>query len=128
LNQLGHCPMGDNTKPGAKLNRTSIQRLLAYGAPFVLLQMASYMGEGRARDLDLVELFAGEGKLSAAFKLRGKAVCPYDIQGNPQLCNILTDTGFLHAVGLAPGLFNGRTRCVHRLHLKVVQNSTRWVR
>lgn len=88
---LGPCLMG--------------HRLLEYGAPFVLLQMAKYMADRvrrRGRDLDLVEVFSGKGELSKSFAEAGCKVASYEILENPKLCDLSSDVGFLHAVGLVP--------------------------
>ena len=88
---LGPCLMGN--------------RLLEYGAPFVLLQMAKYMADRvrrHGRDLDLVEVFSGKGELSKSFAEAGCKVASYEIQQNPKMCDLASDVGLLHAVGLVP--------------------------
>jgi len=106
---LGHCLMGQarsRTAAGSHLGHCLMsQRLLEYGAPFVLLQMAKYMADrvrSHGRDLDLVEVFSGKGELSKSFAEVGCKVASYEIEQNPKMCDLASDVGLLHAVGLVP--------------------------
>jgi hypothetical protein len=101
--QRGHCPLGQCGARATQLGRTSVQRLVACGAPFLLVQMALYMADRvgqRGRTLDLVEMFSGEGMLSKSFQEAGCTVASYEIDKDPVMCDLTTDIGMLHAVGL----------------------------
>ena len=71
----------------------------------MLLLMAKYMADrvrSHGRDLDLVEVFSGKGELSKSFVEAGCKVASYEIEQNPKMCDLASDVGLLHAVGLVP--------------------------
>ena len=87
------------------VSSTTVGRLRAYGAPFELLLLVAHVTavhSSIARELDIVELFAGAGELSDQCKAAGLRATAYDICHNAITNDFTSDIGFLHAVFLAP--------------------------
>lgn len=84
------------------LSDTARRRLARYGAPSLLFAMVAYVNSlGRIkRDLDMVELFAGEGELSQAFRRSGLQSQEYDINKCTMSMDMRSTAGLLKAVQL----------------------------
>lgn len=81
------------------LSQTTRRRLMRYGAPYILLAMVAYLCNLGPinRDLDLLELFSGQGELSKAFERHTFAAGQYDICKN-WCMDLRTTAGMLRAV------------------------------
>lgn len=90
------------------MSRALQTRLTALGAPASLLLAVNFVFSryGDTRDLDVLELFAGEGQLSAAMEAEGLAVARFEIKQNPS-DNMLTTAGWLRALHLTCRLRHG---------------------
>ena len=90
------------------LSATSVYRLEQCNAPVGLLELVDYTFKLHSpaiqRDLDLVEVFAGEGELSRQFAAVGLAAETYDIVNDSMTQDFTTVPGFLHALFLARAL------------------------
>lgn len=86
----------------------TVMWLRCVGAPPVLLAAVAWALATRSitRDLDLVELFAGKGALTATFREGGRAAVAYDINAGAAE-NILTTAGWLRALTLVLRLRHG---------------------
>ena len=90
------------------ISQASCVRLISFGVPLVLLLATSYLAERSdlVRDLDFVELFAGEGQLSQAMTAAGLSSARYEIKDSAAN-NILSTAGFFRAVRLILRLRHG---------------------
>jgi hypothetical protein len=82
------------------LGKTTLYRLRDYGVPASWVRLVMYVASVAApvRDLDLLELFAGQGMLHKSAKLLGLASMGMDKELNPKHHDLLTTTGLMHAI------------------------------
>lgn len=105
IHDVGHPPFhasGNFCRPVGKtsLGKTTLYRLRDYGAPASWVRLVMYVASVSApvRDLDLLELFCGQGMLHKSAKLLGLASAGMDRELNPKLHDLLTTRGLLHAI------------------------------
>jgi hypothetical protein len=83
------------------ISPTSVGRLQEAGAPFGLLVVIAYLHAlcgPICRTADLVELFSGMGHLSAEFRARGMHAMTYDVSDDPDLEDMTSIIGMVHAI------------------------------
>lgn len=89
------------------ISTTSVGRLQQAGAPFALMVVLAYLQAlcgPISRSVDLVELFSGAGHLSDQFRAHGMRALTFDLSDDPDLEDMTTVIGMVHAILLVPHL------------------------
>ena len=104
-------PRDDATSGLPPAGRLALWSLVHSGAPIVLgqlvLQLVLVRGLTLEKQFDYIEYFSGEHALSSAMRRAGCVAATYDKDQDPIFEDILTDSGFTHALHLALSLRPG---------------------